>query len=140
MLSEGTVAFTAAALMEQHGLIEKGWTFGFIRTKTTIGRCSYRHKQILYSVHFLHATFDQMKDTILHEIAHALTPGAGHGRGWKDCCERIGAEPKACKPLSAKPKYRLTCPRCLRSWGKHRLRYPSYLCRGCNENLDIVTL
>ena len=39
-------------------------------------------------------------DTIRHEYAHYMDeelnpPGKMHGKGWKECCARIGAEPKA---------------------------------------------
>jgi hypothetical protein len=32
-------------------------------------------------------------DTCLHEIAHALTPFAGHGPVWQAMCMKIGANP-----------------------------------------------
>lgn len=34
-------------------------------------------------------------DTILHEIAHAMTPGAGHNTYWRQMAESIGAKPYA---------------------------------------------
>ena len=38
----------------------------------------------------------EVKDTILHEIAHALAVArAGHGPAWKTVARRIGATPKA---------------------------------------------
>jgi hypothetical protein len=38
----------------------------------------------------------QVTDTILHEIAHALTLGDGHGYAWKRKCIEIGAKPERC--------------------------------------------
>jgi hypothetical protein len=37
----------------------------------------------------------QRRDTILHEIAHALCPDDGHGRVWRDWCTRFGISPTA---------------------------------------------
>jgi SNF2-related domain len=42
-----------------------------------------------------HAENDKEEDvieTILHEIAHALSPGAGHSRVWRDCALSIGSD------------------------------------------------
>jgi hypothetical protein len=33
-----------------------------------------------------------LKDTILHEIAHSLTPGIGHGKEWKAKCKELGCK------------------------------------------------
>ena len=37
-----------------------------------------------------------MRDTILHEVAHALTPGDNHGPLWRRVCRQIGARPERC--------------------------------------------
>jgi len=93
----------AEAKMAQYNLIEAGWKFGFYsRSKGTVGLCNYREKTITLNMTYaktegLNAS---VKDTILHEIAHALTPGAGHGRVWKAMCRKIGAIPKASGGLS----------------------------------------
>ena len=48
---------------------------------------------------------DEIKDTLLHEIAHALAgPKAGHRYEWKRICLQIGATPSAIAyQLSASP-------------------------------------
>ncbi len=39
---------------------------------------------------------EQVRDTVLHEIAHAIAgPEAGHGPLWKATARRIGATPRA---------------------------------------------
>ena len=35
-------------------------------------------------------TMEQVRETILHEIAHLLTPKHGHNRIWSDKCKEIG--------------------------------------------------
>ena len=40
-----------------------------------------------------HGRPEAVQDTILHEIAHALT-GPDHDERWRACCERIGCTAK----------------------------------------------
>lgn len=76
-------------LLKHHGLHE--WSFSLDRAKTRAGKCSYRKKTIYLSKHYVSASnADDVKDTILHEIAHALTPGDGHGARWKSKAIEIG--------------------------------------------------
>jgi hypothetical protein len=49
-----------------------------------LGQCDYEKKTIfLARGHVLHRSPAEVKDTILHEIAHALEPGDGHGSRWQ---------------------------------------------------------
>jgi len=90
-----------------------GWTFAWSNRDTRyLGLCNYRKKQIILNKPWVKreggiASAD-VKDTILHEIAHAMTPGAGHGKDWKAVCRLIGAIPRATKALPADmaPKYK----------------------------------
>lgn len=88
----------AEAQMTKYKLIEAGWKFEFFtRRKRTLGLCDYRNKTISLNAVFVKGEgFNaNVKDVVLHEIAHALTPGAKHGPVWKRMAVRIGAEPKA---------------------------------------------
>jgi predicted SprT family Zn-dependent metalloprotease len=40
-------------------------------------------------------TEDEVRDTILHEIAHLLTWGDDHGSKWKKMCVKLGCRPEA---------------------------------------------
>src|SRR5687767_14955649 len=82
-------AHLAKQLMRQHGLDALGWTFGFDHARRRFGRCDYTDKRITLSraLTFLNSV-DEVRDTVLHEIAHALTPGAGHGARWRAMCAR----------------------------------------------------
>lgn len=87
----------ALQLMTSHGLVAKGWSFTFDNAERRMGVCKYGPKRISISRHYTeHASEFQVLDTILHEIAHALTPGAKHGLAWKAVASRLGATPKAC--------------------------------------------
>jgi predicted SprT family Zn-dependent metalloprotease len=110
----------ARRLMAKHGLSD--WTFTLGRGRETFGRCAHGTKTITISRHHVeHHTPAQVRNTILHEIAHALAdPHAGHGEEWKTICRKIGAVPEA----FAGPDYKripdpwqVTCPRCR---GPHR--------------------
>jgi hypothetical protein len=94
----------ADGLMESHGL--KGWRFQWIGSCQTLGRCSRYRKTIYLSLPFVQIGDEaQVRDTILHEIAHALTPG-GHTPAWKATSARIGASPKRCANYVPIPRHR----------------------------------
>jgi predicted SprT family Zn-dependent metalloprotease len=104
----------ARELMNQHGLSE--WKFEFDRAKRRYGLCSYSRKTISLSAHLVPLNSDEETiDTILHEIAHALSwikyNHRGHGAIWKMVCRQIGARPERCyssaKVSQPKPKYLL---------------------------------
>src|SRR4051794_7171378 len=85
----------AITLMRQHGLSD--WTFRFDHARRRFGSCRTRLKLITLSrpLTFLNDE-PQVRDTILHEIAHSLTPGDGHGPAWRRKCAEIGANPRRC--------------------------------------------
>jgi predicted SprT family Zn-dependent metalloprotease len=103
----------ATSLISQH---VPHYSFGFHGKANSLGTCNYRHKRIYYSKYFLHLTEDEVRDTILHEIAHALTQGDGHGRRWKQECVRLGAKPERCAApgiqSTKQEKYILSCSKC----------------------------
>lgn len=88
----------ARDLMDRHGLAD--WSFRFNDAEKKLGVCRYREKRILISRrHAVDGARDQVTDTILHEIAHALAgPRAAHGPDWKTIARQLGATPKSCAP------------------------------------------
>ena len=87
----------AEQLLAQHGLIEKGWKVAFHSGRRSIGYCCYQRKEIVLSICFLNRADVHVKNTILHEIAHALTQGAGHSQVWKDVAINIGCDGQVCE-------------------------------------------
>jgi predicted SprT family Zn-dependent metalloprotease len=75
-----------------------GWTSSINRRKKALGICNYTKKEISLSKHWLHLPYEEIRDTVLHEIAHALAGTHdghfGHGRAWKRWCVEIGAKPE----------------------------------------------
>src|ERR1700686_5283507 len=80
-------------LLARHGLAD--WTFAYNRRKRAMGLCLYHLRTIELSVYLiLRNPEEEILDTILHEIAHALVgPGHGHDKVWKKKCIEIGARP-----------------------------------------------
>lgn len=85
----------ARELMDRHGLNE--WKIEWSRAKRTHGQCVYAKKTLIFSaVAFDHIGESEARDTILHEIAHALVgpSAAAHGYVWKGKCLEIGGTGK----------------------------------------------
>jgi predicted SprT family Zn-dependent metalloprotease len=117
----------AISLMDKHGLIDKGWYFEFDNSVKRFGVCKYRRKCIGLSAKLtsLNNT-EKVKDTILHEIAHAIAGfGAGHGTEWKRVCIQIGAKPERCYDSKdtnmPTMKYEAICGGCGRVHQKARI-------------------
>ena len=89
------VAGMARRLMEEHGLPD--WTLAFVEARRRLGDCHFGDRVIRISrAHALQGSEEQIRDTVLHEIAHAIAgPEAGHGPLWKATARRIGAMPRA---------------------------------------------
>ncbi len=104
-------------LMHQHGLIYQGWQFKFDRATSRFGTCRYSRRFIQLSKPLTLVNDEvEVRDTILHEIAHALTPGADHGPVWKLQAQAIGARPERCFTTArvklAATKYEGICMDC----------------------------
>lgn len=116
----------ALELMDQYGLLYLGWSFEFDTAKRRFGCCNYTHKVISLSAPLTTANEEaQVKDTILHEIAHALVGyGHGHDSVWKSMCVAIGAKPERCYTQEDTTviagKYRAVCGGCGQVHNRHK--------------------
>lgn len=124
----------ATAKMKEHNLND--WSFTFDNSKTRLGLCNHTHKKIQLSRYYsLYATYEQVLDTILHEIAHALTGHMhGHDNVWKKKCIEIGAKPERLASIKffVKHKYSLSCEKCNKVIYRHRVsRKQSSACFHC---------
>jgi predicted SprT family Zn-dependent metalloprotease len=104
----------ARQLMDQHGL--HGWSLVFGQAQTYFGICYKRQKRITISALLtLLNDIDEVRDVILHEVAHALTTDRGHGRLWKAKARMVGCRPERCRPASVHyppARFVTTCPAC----------------------------
>ena len=114
----------ACSLIAEHGLFGQGWSFRFDRSLTRLGLCSHRKRTISLGQHATLANDEiAVRNTILHEIAHALVgPNEGHGPIWKAKCLEIGGDGKRLGNISVKAphKYQMYCLDCSYTWKYYR--------------------
>lgn len=84
------------ALMDAHGLTDWVLEYSDQRSKN-MGWTDFARKAIVLSApHMLSTTEFQRRDTVLHEIAHAIAGvEADHGPMWKYHARRVGANPRS---------------------------------------------
>lgn len=88
----------ARELIEQH--LGRGWRIEWNDSDRLFGGCQPNRRAIQLSRHFVRrCSRDEVVDTILHEIAHGLTPSGvkPHGAEWQAAAQRLGARPDPCK-------------------------------------------
>jgi predicted SprT family Zn-dependent metalloprotease len=125
----------ALQLMAEHGLHD--WRFAFNHRKQAMGLCVYHRKAIELSIYFVERNnpLEAIRDTILHEIAHALVgPGHGHDKVWKRKCIEIGARPKRCGEADMpEGRWNAGCGSCGKRFHRHRKpqRARGWYCRTC---------
>ncbi len=90
------------ATLDANGL--KDWRIRLIPdpNKPFLGMCSYKDKSIFLNAHHVDINPDlDVKNTIYHEVAHALCPGDAHGDLWRATARKLGCDnPVACSHLS----------------------------------------
>lgn len=139
----------ARALMTAHGVGSLG--FEFDNAKRRLGAThtlrignTVLAKKITLSKHYAAILpADEIRDVILHEIAHALTPGHGHDAVWRNACRKVGAKPNRCAAPSARPTAPIEgrCPECdVKVSEHHRMPRAVYVHRTCRTKLVYVRL
>ena len=111
--------------------------FWFTRSKTIAGSAYFKGRKpyaislSLYYVLNPFVTNRSVVNTILHELAHIISPyGSGHGPAWKKNAQKIGAKPVRVleKPFLSR-NWRTTCPKCKKFWFFHKKpKGKSYRC------------
>ncbi len=100
--SEKAAAELARELMDKHGLAD--WRFALDDAESRAAVCRYRSKTIGVSRLFARAAdTEELRDAILHEIAHALAGANHHHDGvWKTIARKIGCTANRCceKPFA----------------------------------------
>jgi predicted SprT family Zn-dependent metalloprotease len=86
----------ALTLMEDNRL--GSWSFRFDNAKRRCGACHHGKHTITLSRHFVTLNDEaEVRDAILHEIAHAYAgAAAGHGVHWQRAAMQLGARPERC--------------------------------------------
>jgi len=98
----------AERLMAEHGLV--GWQVQLDNAKRRAGVCRFGDRVIGLSAPLTRMHGEpEVRDTVLHEIAHALAgPAHGHDAVWRATARKIGCSGDRCVPEGA--------PRVVGSW------------------------
>lgn len=132
----------ARALMADHGL--RGWSLVFDRAKRRAGICRYDRREIGLSapLTLLHDETD-VRDTVLHEIAHALV-GVRHGHDavWRATARRIGCSGERCVSRDAPELAGAWVGTCAAGHRVTRHRRPDRpaACRRCGPSFSLAHL
>jgi len=121
------------ALMLKHGLTD--YKFEFDTSVSRFGCCKWETKTLTLSTKLTELNDEaQVTDVMLHEIAHALTPGCWHNEVWQRVAVAIGANGHRCyddqttvQPLH---KWTATCPKCGHGSQRHK-KYKTMFCGRC---------
>ncbi|MFG1606607.1 SprT-like domain-containing protein [Actinoplanes sp. NPDC049265] len=128
----------ARELFARHRLT--GWRLVFDNAKTRAGVCRFDAKEIGLSRPLVSRyDVEQVTETVLHEIAHALAgPRHGHDRVWRATAQRIGCSGRRCMPPDAPTvdgAWTGVCPAGHRTTAHRRpIRVKS--CRSCSTGFD----
>lgn len=125
----------ARDLMDEYGLLD--WALrGSTRFRRTLGRCIWKDKVILLSCEYVRLnTWRSVRETVLHEIAHALVPeDPGHGEAWKAKARELGIGDSSCasEPVSQLIRFPIICASCYKPLGQLTKRQP-YLTVGLSK-------
>jgi len=115
------------------------WRITTNKRKSSFGVCNYTKREIqLSSILVPYMNVSGVKDTILHEIAHAITPGQKHNNVWRRKFIELGGSGKRLSGAEKYEngiegqkefynkiaKYTLQCPTCGKTIFRNRL--PKY--------------
>lgn len=135
------VQVMAQALLREHGLSAQGWVFQWDSAKTRMGLCRHSKRIISLSKHWAaELSVESSRQTILHEIAHALVgPGHKHNMVWERKAREVGvAKPGPCGDTEGVRLERAAvgvCPAGHRTEA-HRLPQRVKSCSKCSHRFD----
>lgn len=138
----GEARTMARALMDEHGLAD--WQLVLDRAKKRAGVCRASTSTIGLSapLTLLH-TREQVRDTVLHEIAHALVgPAHGHDAVWRAKAVEIGCTGQRTVDADApqvEGPWRGECPRG-HAYTRHRRPGRVMSCLACSPEFDATAV
>lgn len=125
----------AIALLHHHGL--SAWSFSWDHAKTRFGSCDHNRKVITLSrILSPKQELDEVRNTILHEIAHALVGHKnGHNKIWKSKALEIGCDGQRCSDnATVTASFKGSCPNCKTIIHRHRRKRVS--CSKCDSRFN----
>ena len=133
-----SISHTAYTFLDKHDLND--WSFRFDHAKSRAGLCIYNKKIISLSSHFARfATPGEIRNTLLHEIAHALVGHChGHDIVWKEKALEIGCNARRCyNKHFFKAKWIMLCPNGCFKIPRHR-KNKKLICKLCKVAVNYV--
>jgi predicted SprT family Zn-dependent metalloprotease len=132
----------AEHLLARHGLSD--WQVAYDNAKRRAGVCRYRDKTIGLSAPLtaLHSDAD-VRDTILHEIAHALAgPEHGHDAHWRRVAMSIGCGGERCVSTDSPRVAAAWLGVCSAGHTQERHKRPERVttCGTCSNRFDLTHL
>jgi predicted SprT family Zn-dependent metalloprotease len=129
--------------LARHGLADQGWVFELDSGKTRAGCCKHHKRIVSISRHLVTSdlwTPDMIRNTLLHEVAHALAGSVhGHDETWRQIAVSIGCDGKRCHSTPfTKTSWTVTCPCGSVNLRRHTLRksfMEKRVCVKCRQNL-----
>jgi len=112
------------------------WGSGF----RTLGRCMPRKKTILISKHHVEQSpWEELKDTVIHEAAHALCPGEHHSPVWRQKFISMGGSGTRLHmgvPVKRTRGWRIECPNaCFEPFVRARRVHQTATCNTCKTSV-----
>ncbi len=126
--------------MNEHGLGH--WIFQWDRAKTRFGACHHLKRMITLSEHLVALNdVGVVRNTILHEIAHALVgPKHNHDWEWKNRAKSIGCSGDRCysstETQTPTSLYVAICTTCNKEHKAHRRRKRLTACTACCDKYN----
>lgn len=112
----------------------KDYSFSFCEAKTFFGFCNNTKRIITLSRPLTELNLEaDVIDTIIHEIAHGLTPGQKHNKIWREMARALGDDGARCYPsyiITPPALYTVFCVNGCFSIQKNRKRKGAH-CRKC---------
>lgn len=109
-------------LMDEHGLI--GWSIVWDNARKRGGQCRYNTRTISLSRLIVPTWEDaEIRNVLLHEIAHALTPGHSHDAVWRRKLISMGGDGSRTHSNATVPgRWLAICDHCgVEAGRRHRL-------------------
>ena len=102
-------------LLEKYNL--EGWIIKSDNARVRFGQCRRWQKTISISKTLVELNSEEkVRETILHEIAHALITARGHGVEWKTMAMRVGIKPQRAyseaNTITPKATFIYVCQKC----------------------------
>lgn len=111
------------------------WSLYIDDMEDKIGVCDYNNKTITLSSVFMrgaNCNYAKIKKALLHEIAHAITPGHSHNTVWKNVCGKIGGDTRLSATMNPPGRnWSVNCAVC--KWRQEYIKKPDMNGKVCGK-------